>query len=266
MPLHIEVTGQGPPLVLLHGWALNLRVFDALVEALRPQLTLHAVDLPGHGRSAGPLATAGAVNEQILDELIERLLSQLPAQFLLCGWSLGGQLAMAIAKRAPQRLCKLVLVATTPRFTATTDWPHGVQANVLERLVAQLAEDYRGTVTGLLELQVRGSQHAAQVLQTLQHALFEHGAASPDALRTGLEWLGSIDLRACLGVITVPTLVIAGQYDRVTPPSAGRWIASQLRAGQFHEFARAGHAPFLSHPRQFSELIRQFLLAGTVAA
>ena len=51
MSLHVEVAGDGPPLVLLHGWAMHGGVFGALVDALRDRWTLHVVDLPGHGRS-----------------------------------------------------------------------------------------------------------------------------------------------------------------------------------------------------------------------
>ena len=278
--LHVEATGPSErppwdatvPLVLLHGWAMNLRVFDSLVEAMSRERCVYTVDLPGHGRSplpkpaslqcAGAATAPGAPASAVLDVWLEAILRPLPPVFDLCGWSLGGQLAMAIAARAPQRLRRLVLLATTPRFCATEGWSHGAQAGVWQRMLLQLSADYRGTVSGLLELQVRGSQEASAVLQILRGALFEHGEAGAEALRVGLSLLAELDLRGSLSSICAPTLVLAGQHDRVTPASAGRWIAAQLVDARYEEFARAGHAPFLSHAAACHALIGEFLGTG----
>jgi pimeloyl-[acyl-carrier protein] methyl ester esterase len=278
--LYVEVRGQGPPLVLLHGWALNLRVFDPIVSLLERQFTTHAFDLPGHGRSAGPFAvsavggaaeaatattavtTAGEAGPSLVDSLAARILLQLPARFRLCGWSLGGQIAMAIAARAPERVEALCLVATTPRFNASADWPHGVRSAVLPQLLANLREDPRRAVTDLLELQLRGSRNAANLLHGLQQALLDHGAAPPEVLQAGVDFLSEVDLRDRVAQIRAPSLVVAGEYDRVTLPAAGRWLAQRLPSGEYHEFSRAAHAPFLSHPQQFAQLLLNFHRQG----
>jgi len=79
------------------------------------------------------------------------------------------------------------------------------------------------------------------------------------ALRAGLDLLGKVDLRANVARIPQPALLIAGQNDRVTPPSATRWIASMLPAAQYAEIPRAGHASFISHTDEFLGLLRPFL-------
>ncbi|HPF25178.1 MAG TPA: pimeloyl-ACP methyl ester esterase BioH [Steroidobacteraceae bacterium] len=234
--LHCERRGVGPLLVMLHGWALNLRVFDTLAAELAQHYTVLTIDLPGHGRS-------NANRWAALDEL----LLTLPAPFVLLGWSLGGQLALQFTQRAPERVSGLVLVAATPRFLNTKNWAAGLSASVLAGFAAQLATDYRRTVAEFLELQVRGSAHATQTLTELRAALLSHGEASPDALAVGLELLQQNDLRAALPQIAAPTLIIAGQYDRVTPTAAARAMADKLPAGKLLEIRRAGHAPFLSH-------------------
>ena len=258
--LHMEIHGDGPPLVLLHGWALNLRVFDPVVRPLAAHFTVHTIDLPGHGRSPGPLLPPAALGNAALGNaalaaIADRLLQRLPQRFYLCGWSLGGQLAMVMAARWPQRVASMTLVATTPRFTATHDWPAGARSEVLQDLALKLQSDPQRALRSMLELQVRGSVHATEVLATLQRALLEHGTADSEALDSGLQLLGSVDLRGTVSAIHVATLVIAGQYDRVTHPEAGRWLAERLPHGRYHEFARCGHAPFLSHPEQFAELL-----------
>ncbi len=254
LALHIERSGRGAPLVLWHGWGLNLRVFDALRGALGssgvPWRT-EAVDLPGHGLSPW--------REEDSDAVLARLVEALPEGSTLLGWSLGGQFALRAALAAPRRVARLVLVGATPRFTAAPGWPQGQEPDALALMQSRLAEDYRRTVGEFLELQVRGSRDAAQAGAALRAALLRHGEAEPEALAAGLDWLARHDLRDSLPRVTQPALVVAGQHDRVTPPAASEALASALPRARFLRVARAAHAPFLSHPREFLEALLGFL-------
>ena len=97
MSLQVDIDGSGPPLVLLHGWAMHGGILAPLVEHLRAHRTLHVVDLPGHGHNRGcevPLqldACARAVLEAVPDAP-------------WCGWSLGGSVALHAATLAPHRV------------------------------------------------------------------------------------------------------------------------------------------------------------------
>jgi pimeloyl-[acyl-carrier protein] methyl ester esterase len=180
------------------------------------------------------------------------------ARFSLLGWSLGGQIALELAA-STRFIDKLILVGTTPRFVSGADWPHGMAPVVLQKFADQLASDYRQTVHDFLELQVRGSADASAVLRELQGALLAHGEASPQALEAGLNVLATSDLRVRLPEVHQSTLVVAGQYDRVTPPSASRALAAALPTAEYLELRRAAHAPFLSHPDEFTAAVRAFL-------
>lgn len=263
--LHVETSGQGAPIVFWHGWAMNLRVFDTLRADLQPDFQTVAVDLPGHGRS-GWLASAGDSNSgaplDALDGLLHPLLATLPAHCTLVGWSLGGQLALRAAMLAPGRVARLVLVATTPRLLRAGDWPHGVDAALLDGMRARVDEDGQAMVDEFLELQLRGSRDAAPLLQALRTALRSHGAAQPSALWGGLEALARTDLRAQLAQVRQPALVVGGQYDRITHPRAAEALAQGLGAGRYREFARSAHAPFLSHAAEFTTLLREFIAAS----
>ena len=251
--LYSESSGPGAaaPLVLLHGWGMNLRVFDRLRAALAERHRVTAIDLAGHGKSAW---TSGSSPQQQL----ARLAAVLPRDAVLVGWSLGGQLALQLAAEPALAVRQLVLIATSPRFVCADDWPHGLPAATLRQFAAQLAHDAGQTTDDFIELQLRGSADAAAVRAALQDALRLHGAAEPAALAAGLELLEHNDLRALARRIEVPVLVIAGQYDRVTPHAAGQALAQLLPQAQLLNIRRAGHAPFLSHPGQVAAAMLAF--------
>jgi pimeloyl-[acyl-carrier protein] methyl ester esterase len=239
--LYAETSGTGPPLVLLHGWGTNLRVFDPLREALAKHFRVTALDLPGHGRSGWPEAATEA-------RLLAQLAAQLPRGSTLVGWSLGGQLAMQLAGDPALAVQRLVLIASTPRFVRSADWPYGLPEPTVLDFAAQLVRDPSATVASFLALQVRGSAAAGEVLAGLTRALHAQGGAHPDALAFGLRLLRQNDLRSLARSLPVAALVIAGENDRITPPRAAEALARLLPHAALRLLRRAGHAPFLSHP------------------
>ena len=256
--LHVESAGQGPPLVLLHGWAMHAGVWGPLPAHLAARRRVCAVDLPGHGHSgaAGPFtldAVAGALDATFDAE-------RQPLDVL--GWSLGGMIALRWARARPERVARLVLVCTTPRFVAGGDWPHGIPEETLVRFADELRVAWKETVQRFLALQVRGGEHGRAVLTALRHRVFAHGAPSPDVLAEGLALLRTADLRADVVEVGQRALVIAGTHDALTPPDAGRWLARALPHADFRTIDGAAHAPFLSHPEAFAAAVDAFLDEG----
>jgi pimeloyl-[acyl-carrier protein] methyl ester esterase len=251
--LYTESSGpsDAAPLVLLHGWGMNLRVFDGLRAALAEHHRVTAIDLAGHGQSPW---TAGSSPQQQLASLA----AVLPRDAVLVGWSLGGQLALQLAAEPALAVRQLVLIATSPRFVCADDWPHGLPAATLRQFAAQLTHDAGRTIDDFIELQLRGSADAAAVRAALQDALRLHGDAESAALAAGLALLEGNDLRALARRIEVPVLVITGQYDRVTEAQAGQALAQLLPQAQLLKIRRAGHAPFLSHPGQVAAAMLAF--------
>lgn len=240
-----------PVLALVHGWGMNARVFDALAERLAADFEVRALDLPGHGGRA-------ALADNTLKSWSDDLARQLPDKTTLLGWSLGGQVAMRAALDHPHKVARLVLLASTPKFVAAEDWDRGMAAADLQDFGAALLADPQATLLRFLSLQTRGMTGQKTLLQHLRQTLLAAPAARSEALSSGLAILRDTDLRCELPQLTQPTLVLHGALDTLTPPGAGAWLAETLPAAQHIEFARAAHAPHLSHGEDVAAAIGRF--------
>ena len=271
--LHVERTGRGPALLLLHGWAMHGGVFAPLVRALAPRFEVIAVDLPGHGgsRDSGlPLAL-----DALADALVEVLDASPRASHgtgaerdgaddasssraLVAGWSLGGLVALALAARHPSRVRGLGLIAASPRFVAAPDWPDGMAPRVFEQFGDDLARDYRGAIDRFLMLEAQGSAHLRDELRYLRDAVYARGEPAPRALHEGLRLLQDSDLRDVLPRLAMPGLWLAGRRDRLVSPQAMRAAAALAPGARFQQYERAGHAPFLTEPEAVAEALTAF--------
>jgi len=177
----------------------------------------------------------------------------------LCGWSLGGQVAMRWAQRYPQQVSRLALVASTPCFVQRPGWDCAMAEATLAEFTVALEQNYALTLRRFLALQVRGSENERELLVSLRTALFSRGEPELAALQSGLNILRDCDLREALAEIDQPVLVIAGERDTLTPPQASRHIAERMPQARLTVLAGAAHAPFLSHPDQFVACLKSFL-------
>lgn len=254
--LHVESTGQGPALLLVHGWAMHGGVFAPLVRALEAAFNVITVDLPGHGGSrdsALPLAL-----DPVADALAALIDAQPSKRALVAGWSLGGLVATALAARHPDRVRGLAMLAASPRFVQGPDWPAGMDPRVFELFGEELGRDYRGTLDRFLMLEAQGSAHLREELRYLRDAVYARGEPAPRALQEGLGLLHDSDLRATLPGLAMPSLWIAGRRDRLVSPQAMQAAAALAPRSRFQQYDHAGHAPFLTEPKAVAEALTAF--------
>ncbi|MHB1591480.1 MAG: pimeloyl-ACP methyl ester esterase BioH [Sulfuricella sp.] len=255
MSVHSEIVGRGPDLALLHGWGMHGGVWDGVRDALAQRFRLHLVDLPGYGASP-------AFEPYDLEGLARAVAAALPEKVQVCGWSLGGQVALEMALLFPGQIERLVLTATTPCFTAREDWPWAVRREVLLEFATALETDYDGTLKRFLALQARGDDAVKTVLKRLRDCLFAKDRPSAEVLRAGLGILLGTDLRDCVLAVKMPTLLLHGERDMLTPVGAARWLAERMPDARLNVLPGAAHAPFLSHPGEFTEIVTGFLGAA----
>lgn len=251
MSLSITTQGSGPDIVLLHGWGLAAAVWEDTAQALAQHFRVTLIDLPGYGQSP-------VTDDYSLPALARQVAQVAPSPALWVGWSLGGMVAMQLAIQQPHAVCALVLAASTARFVQGADWPHAVEAHVLDTFALDLALNYRRTVQRFLALQARGSERGLAVIRRLSARLPAHGEPAVVALQAGLGILRNADLRAQLKDINCPTLLIAGEHDTLIPLDAAKALVVMFQQGRLHTMQGAGHALFLSHAQEFVQLICEF--------
>ena len=252
--VYVESTGSGPPLVLLHGFALHGGFFSPLVPALAKKHRVHVVDLPGHGFSA-PLAPLD------LSTIVAAIDAALPGEgpATVLGWSLGGQVALEWARVRPARVRRAILVASTPSFVQRDGFPHAMSSVTLTRFGDELRVAYAATLRRFLALQMQGTDTGRRTLASMRARLAERGEPKREALEDALALVASVDLRTLLAQVRVPVLVVAGDRDVLVPIQATQALAAALPAAVHRTIAGAAHAPFLSHPVAFAEALAGFL-------
>ena len=253
MSLRITTTGSGPDVALLHGWGLGAGVWEATAATLSASCRVHTVSLAGYdGQPTDDLDFA---------ETAAALADQLPAGCTLCGWSLGGMLALSAAIQRPQRIGRLVLVSTTPRFVQDADWPHAQPPSLLDGFRSAVAGDAKATLTRFVMLFNQGDEKARAISRMLT-PLLANALPDRETLLRGLDWLGSVDLRANLAGIGQPALVLHGDNDPLMPITAAAALAERLPQARLQHFAGAAHAPFIADPAAFTDALSAFCHAA----
>lgn len=251
--MFIEVSGQGPALVMLHGWSMNRRVWQLVKPYLENDFTLYGVDLPGHGDSDWQ---PGALDA---DKLLPALAAQLPQQAIWLGWSLGGQIALQFANAFPEKVERLMLLAATPKFVADTRWQTAMPAATFAEFSQALNNDPAQLMQTFLLLQARGAQNARDTIRTLQDEVLQGKPAQPEALRAGLDCLAQFDGRALLADLPVPVSVLLGERDNLVPAELAAALKMLQPALDCQLIDGAGHAPMISHPAETAAMLKSMI-------
>jgi pimeloyl-[acyl-carrier protein] methyl ester esterase len=250
--LHVDRTGAGPDLVLLHGWGLHSGVWVEVLPGLARRFRVHAVDLPGHGHSRD-----AAVRE--FDDAAALVATCVPDSAIVCGWSLGGLIAQRIASERGGTVRALALASSTPCFVEREGWPHGMKPATLASFASSLRTDPAATLENFVRLNALNGARGREAVRTFARRVSERGTPPVAALEDGLRWLRDVDLREAVRNIAQPTVVIHGARDALAPVEAGRWLARHLRSASFIELADAAHLPFFTHPREFVQSLESIV-------
>jgi pimeloyl-[acyl-carrier protein] methyl ester esterase len=222
-----KTIGDGPSLVLLHGWAFNSDIFQSLINKYKKNYRITVIDLPGHGRSRD---IDGNI-ENWCDELIKLI----PEQSILLGWSLGGLLSTYIASQI--EISKLILVAASPCLINNKNWHYGINIEVFNQFAINLKNDSTKSLKRFVSLQSKDKSQLQELYKSIQKY-----PASNNALNNGLEIIINSDLRDIYKDIAVPKTTILGSLDTLVPVKIKEWYET---VGSQTFIIHSGHLPFI---------------------
>lgn len=246
----VHSAGDGPPLVLLHCLGVDHRLWDIAAAGLDRDFRLISYDFPGHGTTPLPPGSYGI--EELSAQLAALLDREGIARAHVGGISLGGLVAQHFAATQPQRVDRLILLDTTPRYT-----------DEMRQMWVVRAKQAR-------------TQGVASLLDSLLPVWFtpDFLAQDPPAVRyvrdcfigdsgegyaLACEALGAADLRPLVPNIKAPTLIVCGDQESDAFKDAARWLETNISGARLHWMSPARHASVLQHPTEFVRLAREFL-------
>ena len=239
-----EAGGGGVPIVFLHGVGSDKSVWAPQLEHFGARRRAIALDYPGYGESDP--AASGTTRDDFAAAVLAAMGALGIDQAHICGLSLGGVIAIAIHHTAPARCASLVLADT---FAVHPNGPA-----IYERSVAaseQMSELAAARTPAILAPGASEDLHQ-DVRETMARI-------DPEAFRIGAEAVWLADQRDRAMAINVPTLVLVGDEDTVTPPELSRELADMIPGAELHTLAGAGHLANIERPADFNDAVQAFV-------
>jgi pimeloyl-ACP methyl ester carboxylesterase len=256
LALVAAASGEGDPVLLLHGQPGSGSDWLPLIGELRRRgVPLLVPDRPGYGRTGGR-ARGFFENADAMVDMLDRLGIE---RVVVTGHSWGGGVAVALAARYPERVCRLVLVAPVG---------HRRAVSLLDRVLAVPGVGRIASRAGFAAL--RASLGIRPLGAALAHGVI---GVEPDQLERSMQHLTTPAvartfadeqrllvtetpaLEAVLGAIRAPTTVVVGEDDRLVPPAAARALAERIDGAELVEVPKAGHLLPLTAPLALVEIL-----------
>lgn len=247
-----DEAGSGAPLLLLHAFPLDRRMWAPQLAALADGARVVALDFPGFGESsAAPFSIEGAAGV-----VAEFLAARGVPKAIVCGLSMGGYVALALARNHADKISGLILADTRAGVDDST-----ARAN-RDKSIALVNEKGSSALFEAMAQKVLSDAARAEwpeLVARLKGIAAEQPAASVVAALAALR--DRPDANPGLKDIAVPTLVIVGENDTVTPPLAAANMSAQIRGSKLVHIPDAGHLSNVEQPDAFNAAVRAFLAA-----
>jgi len=212
-----------------------------------------AIDLPGYGDHRQYVSES-----RTLESMASFIDKRIKNECIILGWSLGGLVAKFLAHSNPAKYRKVITVCSSPFFVEDTDWD-GMKPEVLKLFAEQLMVDHRQLLKRFIAIQTMGIANASSQNKLIMKHLSKHSSPSNEVLKNGLVILETEDVRRHTTEINVPFLAVFGNLDSLVPRNAIEKIERLNANIQIEAIDKASHAPFLSHPEQFLEILHPFV-------
>ena len=240
--LFVEEHGQGIPLTLLHGYPLDHRLWADVVPILKQSCRVILPDLRGHGQSPAP---KGPYTMREMAEDVVAMLDGLEIQqTYIAGHSMGGYVAIALARYFPERLLGLALTASH----AYADSAEKKQSRLdsIARIKKEGVAQIFSTMSDKLTYNKRIAERVQEIIA---------GANAEGAMGILMAMAERLDSITVLANLKKPVLIIAGKDDQIIPIETSRKMAREIKTPRFIEISGAGHVPMFDQPEKTAEAL-----------
>lgn len=252
--------GQGPPILLIHGWGVSGDLFEQQITGLSSRFRMVVPDLPGH--AASPALAADEPFAHLADSIASLIHELHLPRLCVVGWSMGAMVAWDLVLRYPQLgIAALVSIDMVPSLLNRPGWQHGLRdgddARLFQRNIQRMRSDWLA-YTNLFVPRIfsarAGLDTAQQVERTTQVAL----ANDPESMANNWMRMATLDFRLRLSDIAIPTLVMAGAHSQLYTVAAAEWVCQQLPNARLEVFSDSGHAPHIEETEKFNRILAGF--------
>ena len=247
-PADVREIGKGPAVILLHGYPLDGAMWSGVARALSTQFRVLKPDLPGRGNTEAP--APGSIEGYA--DFLETIVGSLEGPVGLAGFSFGGYISLAFLKRRPERVRALALVDT--RASADDDAGRAKRdetiAAVRDKGVAPLLEAMPGKLLSPESLARKDLVERVERIISRQ---------TPDTVQADLAAMRDRpDSTVLLPEISIPTLVVVGERDVLTPPADSEAMAAAIPGARLVTIPGAGHLTPMERPKAVSQALAEF--------
>ena len=254
--LFVNDIGKGEPVILLHGWPLNQKMYEYQMNVL-PSWGFRAIaiDFRGYGKSDAPYE--GYDYSTMADD-VRKVIDKLKLKnSVLAGFSMGGAIAIRyMARHKAHRISKLMLFgAAAPAFVKSTEWPFGRTTFEVESMLHETNNNRPLMIEGLLK------NFFYQKLDQPFHRWFQSIAlqAAGYATAFSLKALRDEVLFHDLNKITVPTAIFHGKHDRICPFDFAKTMHKKIQSSKLISFEQSGHGLFFEELDKFNHELKKFI-------
>ena len=252
----VEISGSGPPAILLHGVGLNQSIWSGQVKALESDFQVITYDLLGHGRS--PCADANAALSNWVGQLNGVVRDLALGKFALVGFSFGGLIAQAYAALHSHMIDRLVLMGTV------YDRSEAERASVLSRLDIVKREGSQATIPTALSrwFSPEFSKANPEIMNRYEALLRGNDAAS---FLSAYECFATADreLVGALAAFDRPSLIVTGELDTGSTPAMARKLAGMIPGAECSIIPGGRHMMPVEMPEEVNSVLRRFLKKGS---
>lgn len=257
---HYDVEGEGEHLLFLHGWGVDKRIWRQQAKFFAQYYRVMTIDLPGHGKSSWEKIP---LQGMVMD--LKAILATLHFKDVsVIGSSLGGLVALKLYEAFPDGIKRLIFVGSMPKFSKSSDYPHGLDVQKMRRLGSQLTSDYPSIVNIFFRSLFTKQERQTRRYKWLQKFRQYDETPMKQALVDYLDILEQEDLREVLKKVHIPIQFINGRDDEICTSQTVAFLRGVRPESRFDFFEQCGHFPFLSKPHEFNKVVEEFLKQTTL--